>query len=600
MSPVRSVTYVSSRSSVLEKLHVAVSIFVVLRLLLVLLGSVLAIAILEWRHKALTRFLNEKSTALNLAVARVAVAATLLWQIRLHPILLDTSLDPALRVPFRIWGRLAAHLVAPPPVITAIYAIFLASTVLMLIGLAGRIASAVTAITATYLISFLFLYGKVDHIYHHLIFFSVVCALFPCTDTLSLDAIWAAWRDADTRRLRRCQPGIVYGYALRSMWLFVGLAYYFPGLWKFSRGWARWLSGKILHDYIARAGDVLPWTSFQVWVFQHPTLMVAASAIVVVFELGFIFLIIFPQLRPLAGFLGLAFHNATYLILRISFNSLQSCYVIFFDWTVIFSWISRKLSLGGATVLYDPHCKLCRRAAGTLSIFDWTSSLTFVPNPGASNFLVTTDAGRAGDGYEGYKLIAARLPVLWPLRPFMGLPGIQQLGTALYERVARSRTCSILNKTQAGGEKLICPEAAPFARALPLAGLGLMVILGLFHVENSWPLSCFPTFDGRTTDTLTQLFVQTLDAGNVAEDWNVSWDPKLLAAYPRWRTLTIQGMDPRPVARPKVAAVVDLWLKYHPDLHPKRVSVFVDFYQMRPLEASRARIARRKNCEFAF
>jgi hypothetical protein len=120
-----------------------------MRLLLVLLGSLFALAIIEWRYKALTRFLNEKSTALNLAVARIAVAATLLWQIRLHPILINTALDPALQVPFRVWGRLAVHLIAPPPVTTATYAIFLLSTLLMLIGLAGRIASAITAITAT-------------------------------------------------------------------------------------------------------------------------------------------------------------------------------------------------------------------------------------------------------------------------------------------------------------------------------------------------------------------------------------------------------------------------------------------------------------------
>jgi hypothetical protein len=352
---------------------------------------------------------------------------------------------------------LAAHLIAPAPVMTAIYAIFLVSAFLMLIGLAGRIAAAITAITATYLISFLFLYGKVDHIYHHLIFFSLVCALFPSTDTLSIDAVWAAWRDADGGRLRRSEPAIVYGHALRLMWIFVGLAYYFPGFWKFSRGWFRWLSGKTLHDYIARAGDVLPWTPLQIWLFRHPQVIAGSAALVIVFELGFIFLIMFPRLRPIAGFLGLAFHNGSGLILRIGFSSLQSCYVIFFDWTAVFWWISHKASLGKARVLYDPYCKLCRRAAGTLSIFDWTNSLTLVPNPGATTFLVITEHGDTAAGYEGYKRIASRLPLLWPLRPFMGLPGIQQLGTAGYGRVAASRSCSILDKAQAGRREAVIP-----------------------------------------------------------------------------------------------------------------------------------------------
>ncbi len=635
---------------IVERLHVPVTAFILLRLSLVLLASLLTLAILQWRFKAITRFLSEKSTALNLAVARVAVAATLLWQVRLHEILLNTSLDPALRVPFRIWGGLAARLVAPPGLITAIYAIFVASAVLMLIGLFGRAASAITAISAVYLISFLFLYGKVDHVYHHLIFISVLCALFPSTDTLSLDAVLAAWRDADAGRLRRSQPSVVYGYAMRCMWLFVGLGYYFPGLWKFSRSWIHWLSGKALYNDIAQAGEVLPWTPFQLWLIQHPLLMSLGSALVVLFELGFIFIILFPRLRPFAGILGLAFHNATYLALRILFIPLQSCYVIFFDWTAIVAWIGRKLSLGGARVLYDPHCKLCRRTAGTLAIFDWTNSLTFVPNSGAAYFSVIADGGRAGVGcagvgYEGYKLIAARLPLLWLLRPFLGLPGIQQTGTAIYERVARSRTCSIVDKIAASrmlkkainrlltraaqnrdcvlacvyraatvresvpkglfhqparGENLLSAQAAPLARWVPLGGLALMVMFGLLRVVDMWPLSCFPPFDGPNSDTVTQLSVQTLDTGNLAQEWNLSVDPKLWTVYRRWQWLALQGVDEHLAARPKVVALVNLWLSYHPELHVKDVVVFRDRYQMRPLEGSRIRVERHKNCEFAF
>ena len=585
---------------IVQKLHVPVTAFALLRLLLVLLASLAALAIVEWRFKALTHFLNEKSTALNLAVARVAAAATLLWQIRLREILLNTSLDPALRVPFRIWGGVAARLVAPPAILAAIYAIFLLSAFLMLIGLFGRIASAITAISAVYLISPLFLYGKVDHIYHHLIFFSVICALFPSTDSLSLDAVLAAWRDADAGRLRRSQPSLAYGYALRCMWVFVGLAYYFPGLWKLSRSWLHWLSGQALYDYIAITGDAIPWTPLQLWFLRHPLLLSLGSILAVLFELGFIFVILFPRLRPFAGFLGIAFHNVTYLILGIQFIPLQSCYFIFFNWTAIFVWISRKLSLGGVRVLFDPHCKLCRRTAGTLAIFDWTSSLTFVPNSGAQYFSVIAEDGSAGIGYEGYKLIAARIPLLWLLRPFMGLPGIQQLGTATYQRVAASRTCSILDKTESGGENLLSAKVSPLAHCIPLVGLGCMVVLGLLHVVDTWPLSCFPPFDGPTSDTLTQLSVRTLDTANVAQDWNLSSDPKLWTVYQHWRWLTLQGMDARIAARPKPAALVRLWLAYHPELHVKAVVVFRDLYQMRPLEGRQVRIARKENWTFTF
>jgi hypothetical protein len=305
-------------------------------------------------------------------------------------------------------------------------------------------------------------------------------------------------------------------------------------------------------------------------------------------------------LRPLAGLVGLGFHSATDLILRISFIPLQVCYVIFFDWTAIFSWIGHKVAPGSATVRYDPHCKLCRRTAGTLAIFDWTNSLTFVPNNGELYFSVVAEDGRSAVGYEGYKLIAARLPMFWLLYPFMGLPGIQQAGTAVYKRVAASRTCGILDKTPAKGENLLPGGAPSLARWLPLAGLGLMLFFGLLHVVDTWPLSCFPPFDGPTSDSMTQLSVHTVDTANTARDWNLSADPKLRKLYQHWRWMTLQAMDSRPAARAKVAALVKLWLRSHPELHVKDATVFVDRYQMQPLEGSRVRVASRKSWDFMF
>jgi hypothetical protein len=176
----------------------------------------------------------------------------------------------------------------------------------------------------------------------------------------------------------------------------------------------------------------------------------------------------------------------------------------------------------------------------------------------------------------------------------MGLPGIQQAGTAIYRRVAASRTCSLLDRTGADGENCLFASARPIARSLTLAGLGIMVVLGLLHVVDTWPLSCFPPFDGPTSDTIAQLCVQTTDTRGVAQEWNLGADPKLRAAYRRWQWLTIQGMQAPSAARPKAAAVVNLWLRYHPELHVKKVIVFRDIYQMRPLEGSRVRVTRQK------
>jgi hypothetical protein len=185
-------------------------------------------------------------------------------------------------------------------------------------------------------------------------------------------------------------------------------------------------------------------------------------------------------------------------------------------------------------------------------------------------------------------------------RPFMGLPGVQQLGTAIYKRVAASRACAILDRTEARGENLLSPEAPPIARAVPLAGLGLMVILGLLHVENAWPLSCFPAFDGPTSDAVTQLSIQTIDAGAAEQDWNLNSDLKLRAVYRNWYEIVRQGIAPGIATRAKVAALVNLWFKAHPGVHVRNVVVSLDRYQMRPLEGSRVLVARQKKWQFAF
>jgi HTTM domain len=473
---------------------------VLMRHALFLLATLSAFAAIEWRFDTLSRFFHEKSTALNLAVARVAVAATLLWQVRLQVILGNASLDPVLRVPFLFWGRLAMHWIGPPRVITAVYIIFVVSAFLLLIGLFGRAASAITAISALYLISPLFLYGKVDHVYHHLIIFSLICALFPSTDALSLDALLAARRNRHHGHLRPVKPGAAYGWAMRSMWIFVGLAYYFPGLWKLSRGWVHWLSGKTLLDNIAIAGDRAPWSPVALWLLEHPVLISITSVLVVAFEVGFIFAILFPRARPYAGLVGLAFHLGIYVVLTISFAPLETCYVIFFDWSAILSRL--------------------KRAAG--------------------------------------------------VRP------------SAYPEEARASA-----------------EPPPIARALPLAALGLMAIFGVFHVVDTWPLSCYPAFDGPTSDVVTELSLQIPDPGLVARAWSISSDAKLRAEYHNWQQLTTRAMGKSAIARERARAVIAIWMKAHPEVQANHVVVFRDRYRMRPLQGTRILVARNKLWEFA-
>jgi hypothetical protein len=53
--------------------------------------------------------------------------------------------------------------------------------------------------------------------------------------------------------------------------------------------------------------------------------------------------------------------------------------------------------------------------------------------------LLTSDGRQLLHGFAAFRWMAWRLPPLWPLAPFLYLPGIATLGQWLYLRIARNR-----------------------------------------------------------------------------------------------------------------------------------------------------------------
>ena len=105
-------------------------------------------------------------------------------------------------------------------------------------------------------------------------------------------------------------------------------------------------------------------------------------------------------------------------------------------------------------VFYDGDCAFCRRSVELARRLDWFGRLAFVnvredspllhrpPVAGApllEQMHVLTPGGRFYGGYAAVRAMAWRLPLLWPVAPFMYLPGVTQLGDRLYKWVARNR-----------------------------------------------------------------------------------------------------------------------------------------------------------------
>ena len=109
-----------------------------------------------------------------------------------------------------------------------------------------------------------------------------------------------------------------------------------------------------------------------------------------------------------------------------------------------------------ALVLYDGDCPLCRRSVETLRRLDWMDRLGYADarDPGAwpetdipldrermleEMHLLTPDRRRIHVGFDAFRWVAARLPLLWAVWPLLYLPGVPRLGRRAYRWVARNR-----------------------------------------------------------------------------------------------------------------------------------------------------------------
>jgi predicted DCC family thiol-disulfide oxidoreductase YuxK len=97
---------------------------------------------------------------------------------------------------------------------------------------------------------------------------------------------------------------------------------------------------------------------------------------------------------------------------------------------------------------------MCRRSVRRLHRLDWLHRLTFADGtdaerrerlaPGLTEveimreMWVVEPGGRYG-GFEGVRRISRAVPLLWPFWIVASLPGIRQIGDAVYRRIAANR-----------------------------------------------------------------------------------------------------------------------------------------------------------------
>ena len=277
-----------------------------LRFSLLLVLALMVLYLTELRWHLVTRFLREESAALNLAVIRVVILSLLMQTIQLRGELVFSEMDAALLYPPRGWSRFAYLIPRSPDLVRVVYAVFIISAVLGIIGFFTRFFCGITCVCSFYLMTLPQLFGKVNHS-HHLLAFCFLLTMAPSGDALSIDELWRALRES-SRKIVRWGPSRVYASYLETMMVLVGLSYFFPGAWKLSRAWVHWFSGENMYMLIAtKLQELGGGSQFQRAALGMPRMLVLGACFTLIFELGFTFAILQKRIRVFAAAAGIFF-----------------------------------------------------------------------------------------------------------------------------------------------------------------------------------------------------------------------------------------------------------------------------------------------------
>jgi len=545
-----------------------------------------------WRRDAVGRsvraFFQAEDDPLNLAVFRVALFGMLFGFSDLGQLQWFSQLPQEFRI--LPWGSRWWFFDVIPineAWVTAAWTGLRAAAWLAMIGLWTRPAAAVAALLAVYVLGIPQLFGKVHH-YHHLVWFAALLAASRCGDALSCDALIAAWRRAGRGAIEPPRPSRAYALPIRFVWLLIGVAYFFPGFWKWWAGGVDWIVGDNLKHHLyaqwARSNWLPGWR-----LDQHPLLYQLAALGTIVFELGFLWaLLLVPRLRPALAVAGWTFHEGIKQTMKIRlFWTLQVCYVTFVNWAGLLRRLGRWLFPAPLFVAYDGNCRLCRRTIALLRTADWFERTTYVNAldeealrqhglHGLDRQALLVDmhavsGTRVWRGYDAYRAMAWRIPLLWPVAPILSLWPVTAIGRRIYRHVADARSCEIGAGSQRGAPALRSMAAPAGTLAVTLVGGFLLLgntYFGLRTQSSAWPLACYPTFrQVITIPEYSTLRVAVIDAVG-QERWLDDRSMEQRATTGRWNNLlgSILSARDEGTRRQRLIALWQLWLRQDPSL----------------------------------
>jgi hypothetical protein len=154
-------------------------------------------------------------------------------------------------------------------------------------------------------------------------------------------------------------------------------------------------------------------------------------------------------------------------------------------------------------------------------------------------------------------------------------------GKSLYERLHVRRESGAVKIIAAAENSASDSQMSVMFRPLVATFIAGMILAGLTHSVNAWPIACYPTFDHVETGQVSELFATaTSDDGRVYNQ-NLSFDTKIadkLSAERYDAMIDNLLRQDEPVSKRKAAAVVNLWRESYAYPNFKEVTLYCDTF----------------------
>ena len=435
-------------------------------------------------RRRLRSFFTSTSHPVNLGVCRII----LFWQVLASNFAIPSQPEQRTLVMPPGWGWAADILPVGADTYSTATFIFTACCGAALLGLWTRLVIPCATLLGLYVMGLPQFFGKIDH-YHFLWWFMVILSVSPCSDALSVDALWRSLRTAELPR-----PSRAYGLPLRLIWLLIGLLYFFPGFWKYVLSGSEWALSENLKFKMYAKWFELDGFRPLIRVDEYPLLYQSGAVGTILFELGFLFALLFPLTRAIFVVWGLLFHQITRMLMNISFSSLVWMYVVFVDWHALFSCVGRLLFPSRLVITYDPNSTAARQRVALLQACDLLDTVAFEGLPGGSG----AAAGRSltlANGANAWTAILVRVPLALLAAPML-------LVAQLRDRPPFADSSEL-------------SANLPAHRLWPTASVGafLLVLNGAFGLAlvDSWPFAVYPTFAAIEEPYLPALVMAAYD-----------------------------------------------------------------------------------------